>query len=315
MMGGMDTTTDLEAGDPRDAGWDPDALERAIEFAGERATYGLCISVDGKIIAERYWNDWSQHSTRDIASAQKSVVSLLVGISRINLDDPVSKHVGDGWTKTTPEQECAITVRHLITMTSGLAEDFTFEAPPGTVWFYNNGAYHQTARVLQAVHGKAMQELSEELLFGALGMRDSKWIPRPRMLDPNGIPMNGLHSSPRDLVRFGRHVLDRLGDDYVRESTSSSQDLNPSYGYLWWLNGKSRVVMPGPNRPVVEGPMVPSAPHDMFAALGAFDQKVYVIPSRRCVISRLGDAGAPRAAASSRFDREWWDVLSKAIPS
>ena len=80
-----------------------------------------------------------------MASAQKSVVAVLVGIAQerglLRLDDPVTKHLGRGWSNASPQEEQAISVQHLLNMSSGLATDMSFQAEPGTTWLYNTPAY------------------------------------------------------------------------------------------------------------------------------------------------------------------------------
>ena len=55
------------------------------------------------------------------------------------------------------------------------------------------------------------------------------------------------------------------------EVTSVSQNINNSYGYLWWLNGKSSFMLPT-LQTVFDGSMIPNGPNDMIMALGANDQ-------------------------------------------
>lgn len=104
----------------------------------------------------------------------------------------------------------------------------------------------------------------------------------------------------------GRSVL--KDPRYLATALDSSQDLNPSYGYLWWLNGKSAHVLPGPpvRRP---GPIIPSAPTDLVAALGKDDQTIYVCRSLDLVVTRIG------ANPGGGFDVELWRRLVVAAPS
>ena len=70
---------------------------------------------------------------------------------------------------------------------------------------------------------------------------------------------------------------------------NSSQTLNPSYGYLTWLNGKSSFMVPGLqfNFP---GSFSPNAPSDMIAALGKDGQIINIVPSQNLVYIRMGNA-------------------------
>ena len=121
----------------------------------------------------------------DVASVQKSVSALLVGIAQhqglLRLEDPVGKHLGAGWSKASPEQEQAITVRHLLTMTSGLMDDLTFEAAAGTRWRYNSAAYAHIVNGQSEVARGAGQKVKDPLiptaapdLVAALGAVDRK---------------------------------------------------------------------------------------------------------------------------------------------
>jgi len=124
------------------------------------------------------------------------------------------------------------------------------------------------------------------------------------------------------MARFGILALNKgkwnneqiLNETYFKESTSSSQNINPSYGYLWWLNGKSNYMVPGAQT-VFQGALVSNAPADMFAAMGAEDQRIYVIPSKNMVVIRMGNASDPANPnfAVSGFDNELWQKINAVI--
>ena len=74
-------------------------------------------------------------NVEDVASCQKSITAFLVGIACekgfVKLSDAVHDHLGTGWSQASREQEAAITLKHLITMTSGLNAKLKYEAPAG----------------------------------------------------------------------------------------------------------------------------------------------------------------------------------------
>jgi hypothetical protein len=70
---------------------------------------------------------------------------------------------------------------------------------------------------------------------------------------------------------------------------NTSQNLNLSYGYLWWLNGKASFMVPGLQL-VLPGSYNPDAPSDMFAALGKNGQMINIAPSQNLVYIRMGNA-------------------------
>ena len=88
-----------------------------------------------------------------------------------------------------------------------------------------------------------------------------------------------------------------------------SQNLNLSYGYMWWLNGKSSYRLPQ-TQIQFPGELIPNAPEDMYAALGKNDQKIYVVPSKKLVIIRMGDAADDENFALSNFDNELWEKIN-----
>jgi hypothetical protein len=91
-----------------------------------------------------------------------------------------------------------------------------------------------------------------------------------------------------------------------------SQDLNPAYGYLFWLNGSESYIQPGLGISF-DGSIIPSAPEDLFAGMGKNDQRMYIVPSMDLVVIRLGNAADESALALSEFDNELWSQLKKVM--
>ena len=96
---------------------------------------------------------------------------------------------------------------------------------------------------------------------------------------------------------------------YLSAATSPSQQLNPAYGYLWWLNGQPFTLRPG-RKIEVPGPMISTAPPDLFAAKGALGRMVYVVPSLQMVVTRLGDN--PDVVGRPKFEAEFWRLLMQS---
>jgi len=103
-----------------------------------------------------------------------------------------------------------------------------------------------------------------------------------------------------------------VSESYFNEMTNKSQDINKSYGYLWWLNGKENVVGTTSTEGL-PGPLVPNAPNDMIAALGANDQKIYVVPSKELVVIRCGETAGEMQLGPSSFDNELWSKINAVI--
>ena len=311
--------------DPAKIGWNPAKLKEALDYAGKNKSSGLVILYRGRILAEQYWPlnpkkktaagqpnpyfhmRFSKNATgstiEDVASVQKSITAMLVGIAQhkglLKISDPVHKHLGKGWSKAPAEAEAKITIRHLITMSSGLNPRLQYAAPADTKWLYNTSAY---SRALSSVSIAAMidaNELTKKWLTEPLGMKDSHWAVRPSQKSVRTEANRyGFATTARDLARFGilmlangnwekKNVIEDKA--YLKAAISPSTKLNPSYGYLWWLNGGSSV-----------------SPKDMYAAKGKLGRRLYVLPRHQLVITRLGDQ------PSSSFNTEFFKRLRAA---
>jgi hypothetical protein len=120
------------------------------------------------------------------------------------------------------------------------------------------------------------------------------------------------------MARFGLLTLNKgiwqsdtvLKDtSYYRAMTNTSQNINKSYGYLWWLNGKPSFMLPQ-SQLVIPFKFIPSAPDDMFCAMGKNDQRIYVVPSQNIVVVRVGES-AYNSLAWSPYDTILWSYISK----
>ncbi len=326
--------------DAAQAGWDVAALDAALAFAGSHGTTGLVVVHNGRIVAERYWDEPADvserlermvtgktadgHTIEDVASVQKSVIAFLAGVAEgrglLDLEQPVAKYLGEGWSAAPADQEAAILVRHLMSMTSGLAEDGAYSDRAGEVWRYNTRVYSRMLQVLEAATGSDIHQLTSTWLTDRIGMSDSGWTPRPWLAGAEDANKVGFSTSARDLARFGLLILaegvwrddDLLGNPgYLARALDSSQDLNPSYGLLWWLNGKDAIMSTGPDAARRPGPMLPTAPDDLVAAQGALGRRCFVVPSLGLVVTRLGDQpDEPR-----EFDTRLWELLIAAMPT
>ncbi|WP_462220337.1 serine hydrolase domain-containing protein [Ferruginibacter sp.] len=305
--------------------WDETKLQEAFDYAGTKSSYGLIILHHGKIVKEQYWNSWTKDTKYYIASAGKSVTAFVAGIAQqegtININNKVSQYLGTGWTSLALAKENLITIKNQLTMTTGLDDgvpdqDCTtpacliYKADAGTRWAYHNAPYHLVHDVMATASGKTWNAYCKEKLFDKIGMPNALWI--------NHI----MWCTTREGARFGSLILSKgkwngttlLNDAaYFDAMTNTSQNYNLSYGYLWWLNGKSSTMVPG-YQTVFPTALVPNAPADMYMALGKDDKKIYVIPSMDVVVVRLGDnASGNSTLGPSSFDNELWGKLKLAM--
>lgn len=311
---------------PADAGLDSAALAAALDWVGEQNSAAVVVLWRGRLVAERYWQGWDLTTVGPVFSAGKTITGALVGDvasdGLLALDAPVATYLGAGWSRAG-DAEAAITVRHLLTMSSGLDDSLRFVDAPGTRFYYNNPAYYQLFGVLEAATRQGFDRLSRTRLLAPIGMNRCL----PFASTDTGEPGFIFACNARDFARFGLLMLRHgrwndvpvIGDSaYLTAAREWSGTDNKAYGFLWWLNGSSSYRTPGPYQlPTVSGSLVPDAPADLVAALGRDDKKLYLVPSRDLVIVRLGDrsptSGAASPAAISAFDNALWQRLSPAL--
>ena len=315
--------------DPIDLCWSTQHLPALFDFLEQNNTRAFILLVDGRIVIERYWGlnfggqPFDESSLWYWASAGKTLTASLVGIAQdlghLDLQDPTTDYLGPGWSSLTFEQETAIRVWHQLTMTTGLDDGvvdnhctepacLTYLEEPGLRWAYHNAPYTLLDRVLESATGQAYSIFFNQALRDPIGM-DGIWLDQ----DYNHV----YYSTPRSMARFGLLILNEgywqdqpiLADsDYFSAMVSPSQDLNPAYGYLWWLNGQESFMIPNWQF-VFQGPIAPQAPEDMFAAMGKNGQFLNIVPSQRLIMVRLGehpdDTQVPMV-----FQNEIWEHLN-----
>ena len=334
FVGAAPASQGPSAVEPAKAGWSVAALDELAAYVQSQKSTGFLIVQDRKVIYEHNWplppeaanfaanfthgTDARGALQEDVASAQKSFIAILAGVAidkgLLDISKPVSAYIGTGWSKATPEQETLITVRHLLEMNSGLTEPLVFEAPAGTRFFYNTPAYAFMKPVLEKASGQTLDDLTRLWLTKPAGMIDTLWRRRPVAFADVGNP-TGLYTTPSDMAKLGQLVLDKGkaadGTRVISETQLAAlferSPTNPAYGRLWWLNGSAYAMLPAGAR--TETALIPAAPADLVAALGAQDRKIYVAPSRKLVVVRTGQAAPDRG-----FNQQLWLRLMKAAP-
>ena len=289
---------------PDELNWCPDQIDALYDVLQENNTKAFIILKDGKIVLEKYFAPFVQDSIWYWASAGKSLTSLLVGMAQeegfLDIHDPTIDYLGSGWTSCSDIEESTITVWNQLTMTTGLDDgvpdvDCYIDTclmcltTPGTRWAYHNAPYTLLSDVLASATGMTVNSFIQNKLTDLTGING--------LFLPDGFN-TVFFSKPRVMARFGLLMLNRgkwnnvdiLSDTvYFNQMINTSQDLNKSYGYLWWLNGKESYMLPGIQFEV-PGSIVPAAPDDMFAAIGKNGQFVNIIPSQNLVVVRMGNA-------------------------
>ncbi|MDY6944503.1 MAG: serine hydrolase [Pseudomonadota bacterium] len=307
-------------------------MTQLLDYLRSQNSTAVLVIQDGKVLVEKHWpapEGDRQFSMfvygrnpqgvllEDVASQQKSFVSMLFAIAidkgLMEIDKPVAAYIGAGWSKATPEQEAKIRVLDVLTMSSGLNDQFGYQAPAGTLFYYNTPVYAVTKRILAAAAKQSLDAITHDWLTAPAGMNETAWRKRPAALASVGND-TGLVTTPSDTALFGLLVLEGgIANDGKRVVSEASlkamftpSATNPAYGRLWWLNGSAYSMRAAGERK--EGPLFPAAPADTIAALGAFDRRLYVVPSRKLVVVRTG-----AAAEDKDFDQQLWTRLTKVI--
>lgn len=305
-------------------GWNQSAVQPLKDYLVQNNTKSFMILVNGRIVMEEYFNGHTATTTWPWNSAGKTLTTAITGIAQqeglMNINTKVSDYLGSGWTTAPLAKENLITSRHLLTMTSGLNDANNFVTPAnlsyladaGTRWSYHN-VFQRLMDVVAKVSNQSFDAYFNTKLKNKLGM-DGFWN--------NGLIFKVYHSNTRSMAKFGILALNKgkwqteqiVNEAFFTESINSSQNINPAYGYLWWLNGKISYMVPGGQLNFL-GSLVPNAPADMYAAMGAEDQRIYVIPSKNMVVIRMGDASDPAnpSFAVSGFDNALWQRISALI--
>ena len=309
--------------------WNTENEEELYEYLQSTNTKGFIILKNGRIVVEKYFNGHNLNTDWTWFSAAKSLTATFVGIAQdegiLNINNKTSDYLGANWSQLPIEKQDLITVKHHLTMTTGLTPhlgDFVpwvctlpicleYTSDAGTSWAYHQGAFMLLQEMITQSSGISFQEYCKTRISDKIGM-NGNWT--------NSLGLNVYNSNTRSMARFGLLMHNKgvwngstiVSESYFNEMTNTSQDINKSYGYLWWLNGKENII--GTTSTVaLPGPLVPNAPDDMFAALGANDQKIYVVPSKDLVIIRSGDNAGEMQLGPSSFDNELWGKINAFI--
>ena len=315
-------------------GWNEDNLQALYTSLEDNDTRAFIVLKDGKIVIEKYFGlngleteNFNKDSNWYWASAGKTVISLAIGLAQqqghLNISNKTSDYLGEDWTSLEKEKQDLITVKHQLTMTTGLDYDVTnenctdpeclnYKVDAGNEWYYYNAPYILLRDVISEATEQDYRTYIQENIEDKIGMSSAFWF---------GFENLTLYwSNARDMARFGLLILNEgnwngtqilTDSNYFTEMTTTSQDLNEAYGYLWWLNGKDSVIYPSTT---ISLPLelASNAPDDMISAIGKNGQFIDVIPSENMVVIRMGEAPND-ALVPILFHNEMWDKINDVI--
>lgn len=278
----------------------------------KKITRAVIVVYDGKIVAEKYAPGFNKDSRMLGWSMTKSITSTLIAMlvkeNEIDINNPAP--VPEWKNESDPHH--AITIKNLLQQSSGLdfSEDYTKKSDalnmlflskdmaaytaarqlkdkPGKVFYYSSGNSNILSRIIrQTVGDDNYYNFIYDSLFYKIGMYSALQEP-----DGSGTIVGSSYTwaTARDWARFGLLFYNNgvwnnenlLPFGWVKEATTpATSSTRKEYGYQWWLNGI---------QPDSAGKrLFPHVPADMFRASGYGGQGVYIIPSKKLVVVRLG---------------------------
>lgn len=320
--------SEWETVSPTELNWCDTELTGLQTWLGDNNTKAFIILKDGKIAVEWYYDTFTQDSIWYWASAGKSLTAFMTGIAQeegyLDINDKTSDYLGDGWTSASQDKEDLITIWHQLTMTSGLDDSefdcldpscLTYLEDAGNRWSYHNSPYTLLSYTIEAALGTDYNGSYNNFTFNKLTLSTGligSWIE----VGDNRV----FFSRPRDMARFGLLVSNDgvwdnttvLSDlDYINDMRTPSQNINESYGYLWWLNGQSSHMLPSLQL-VFNSSLAPNAPADMYAGIGKNGQILNVIPSQDLIVVRMGN-NPDESLVPTIFHDEMWEKINDVI--
>jgi CubicO group peptidase (beta-lactamase class C family) len=126
-------------------------------------------------------------------------------------------------------------------------------------------------------------------------------------------------SKARSMARFGLAMLNNsvwqndtllLDQQYMYDMVHPSQDINQSYGYLWWLNNGPSYMLPT-SQFVFPGKPMADAPDDVYAAMGKNGQIINVVPSQNLVVVRMGNVPGESFFVPNIYNNDIWKKINR----
>lgn len=301
-------------------------IRAAAHYSEQHEALALLVFQNGRLRWEWYAPETSPDEPQKLASCVKTLWGMAAAAAvhdrLISWDEPVSATLPE-WQ--TDPLKARITIRDLLSMTSGLAPGFgeLYQESPPDLQIAAAALPASAAAGTQFTYGPANMEVFGLVLSRKLAAR--KMTPRRylerRLLRPLGVRVedwrhdeaghpwmsSGARMTARGLLRLGRLLLQDgrwrrralLPRGALAPLTVPGR-VNPAYGLTLWLNRQAALsdsvevdvekVLSGQADPVAweKSCFSHAAPPDLFLMLGSYNQRVYVVPSRQLVVVRQG---------------------------
>ncbi|NIN10857.1 MAG: serine hydrolase [Gemmatimonadales bacterium] len=309
---------------PPPQGIDNEQLAQAYAQAEQiEGIKSLLVAQRGALLAEQYFNGHGPNALHDVRSVTKSFTSALIGIAiREGFIQDVEMTLADflgGLVDNLDEEKGRITIRQLLTMSSGLEWhelgsysefnrwmsapdqleyilDKPFVDPPGARFNYSDGGAHLLSVILTEATGLSALDFAQQYLFEPLGVGDRQWL-----VDNQGYNVGGagLQVTSRDMLQFGMLYLNAgaAGSHQIvppgwattstqaHIATATALPYGPHYGYLWWVGS--------------------AHDHDFYFATGYGGQFIVVVPDLDLVVV----ATCEWHYVAARANEHWYDII------
>ncbi len=252
----------------------------------------------GSVLAEGWWSPYAPERPHMLFSLSKSFTSSAIGLAvmegRLSVDDRVLSFFPDETPAQVSENLAAMTIHHLLSMSTGHAEDTTsylfkaqgeswvktflalpVEYEPGTHFLYNTGATYMLSAIIQKVTGEKLLDYLTPRLLEPLGIEGAEWEESPQGINTGGF---GLSVKTEDIAKFGQLYLQKglwhgnriLSESWIATATSSqisngddaNSDWAQGYCYQFWR-----------------------CRHNAYRGDGAFGQFCVVMPEQDAVLA------------------------------
>ena len=283
--------------------------DEQLKYFNDFRTVAFLVVKDTALLFETYWDGYGKDSYSNSFSMAKSIVSLLMGCA---VNDGYIKSIDEPVGNYLPEfaegDKAKITIKHLLTMSSGLSWDESYSTlfslttqgyygnnlpklvlnqrvvkEPGKLFEYRSGDTQLLSLIIEKATGKTLSDYASEKIWTKVGAEhDALWcLDRKDGVEKAFCCFN---TNARDFARFGQLVLNGgkwngqqvVPESYLNEAlTPASYLFDPEtnknvdfYGYQWWMIN-------------IDG-------HRVWYARGLLGQYIFVIPDLNAVVVRLG---------------------------
>lgn len=298
-------------------------IDDFIRIKHYRQINSVLLYKDGDIIAKRYYNGFTENSRNVIKSVAKSIMSICTGIALDkglfkSLDEPICKYIPE-FNEFREPLHGGITIRHLLTMTSGIywnggvhyhcpmmfqmrnsddwishISDCAVRDRPGTKYKYKEWDVILLAKVLDCICGDMFDYINENL-YNPLGIESERWYKSPCGVYYSVAEGNddgeecASNLTALELLKIGQLFLQGgnwegeqiISEDYIQQAISPLES-NAGYGMLWWRGD------------------------DWYGARGYGGQSITVVPNKNIVVVTQ----ATPTARGMSYDEVIWHCMN-----